>query len=205
MMMVVSQLIQWRHLNNLCRNGWTYWDCWENKNKTLVDGSPTTRGSTDEECSMSRHRDAETSRSGIRCITFLRIAHVMLFRGNSKWWYWFGSIIEPCFDWCGDLVSAYFNYLEVYESREAGFVVKCPVELPCAPWCHLLSSWLKAWLILGAFCLPIRAFCVVFTHLRWIEGTKPLDVLYCVRLESWELVSHWNITAHLITCVSFGR
>ena len=31
------------------------------------------------ECSMSRHRDAETSRSGIRCITFLRIAHVILF------------------------------------------------------------------------------------------------------------------------------
>ena len=31
------------------------------------------------ECSMSRHRDAETSRSGIRCSTFLRIAHVILF------------------------------------------------------------------------------------------------------------------------------
>ena len=31
------------------------------------------------ECSMSRHRDAETSRSGVRCITFLRIAHVILF------------------------------------------------------------------------------------------------------------------------------
>ena len=124
---------------------------------------------------------------------------------NSKWWYWFGSIVEPCFDWCEDLVSAYFNYLEVYESREAGFVVKCPVELPCAPWCRLLSSWLKAWPILGAFCLPIRAFCVVFTHLRWIKGRKPLDVLNCVHLESWKLVSHWDITAHLITYVSFGR
>ena len=71
--------------------------------------------------------------------------------------------------------------------------------------CRLSGSCLKAWPILGAFCLAqTKHFACVITHLRWIEEEKPLNRCYlCARDElKIDFVSY--ITAQLRNYFGWG-